>query len=239
VKRALITAALAIGALVAVAGALMAGGWWAPWAEHYVQGIDVSQHQGAIDWRTVARTDIRFAYIKATEGGGHRDSRFDANWRGAARAGLKRGAYHYFTLCRSGREQAANFIEAVPVDPDALPPAVDLEHMGPCRRGPPVADVAGEISRYADDIQIHYGARPIFYTTDRFDAAYLRGRFASERFWVRSLFTWPGFRRQSWVIWQRDNGARRPGVPAPVDVNSFRGDAAAFDAFAGLTEKST
>src|SRR5262245_15828853 len=83
--------ALVFGALVAAAG-----GWWTPWAARYIQGVDVSWHQGAIDWRTLAADDVAFAYIKATEGGDHVDERFAFNWREAGAAGLYRGAYHFF-----------------------------------------------------------------------------------------------------------------------------------------------
>jgi lysozyme len=58
-----------------------------------------------------------------------------------------------------------------------------------------------------------------------------------ERFWIRSLFRWPQFRRREWVLWQHHNKAHRPGVQGPVDVNSFRGDDAAFDAFAGVVAR--
>lgn len=237
-RKALLYGGGALAATIAIAGGLVALGYWTPWADRYVMGVDVSNHQGAIDWRALASTDVRFAYIKASEGGDHRDARFAVNWRDAEAAGLKRGAYHFFTLCRGGREQAANFIGAVPRDPAALPPAVDLEHMGPCRRGPRIADIPFEIALYADEIEAHYGARPIFYTTRQFHDAFLSGRFPDERFWIRSLFRWPSFRRQNWVFWQHHNKARRAGVSGPVDLNSFRGDKNAFTAFARSERKS-
>ncbi len=34
-----------------------------------VRGVDVSHHQGTIDWPVIAGQGIRFAYMKATEGG--------------------------------------------------------------------------------------------------------------------------------------------------------------------------
>src|SRR5262245_48058079 len=89
-------------------------------------GVDVSHHQGHIAWAKLPRQGVDFAYIKATEGGDHADSRFSINWRAAHAAGIRRGAYHFFTLCRSGREQAYHFIRHVPVDAAALAPAVDL-----------------------------------------------------------------------------------------------------------------
>ena len=54
-----------------------------------VQGIDVSHHQGVVDWERVASNRaIRFVYIKASEGGDFRDASVTENWDGARRAGL-------------------------------------------------------------------------------------------------------------------------------------------------------
>ena len=95
-----------------------------------VRGIDVSHHQKEIDWRKVARDDVAFAFIKATEGGDHRDTRFARNWREAQAAGVKVGAYHFFTFCRSGLDQARNFLGALGPETGTLPAALDLEFGG-------------------------------------------------------------------------------------------------------------
>jgi lysozyme len=63
------------------------GGWYG-WLPRYrpdlregeSYGVDVSSHQGTIDWDRVAADDIEFAYVKATEGGDLVDARFDRNW---------------------------------------------------------------------------------------------------------------------------------------------------------------
>ncbi|MBL8549520.1 MAG: hypothetical protein JNJ73_06015 [Hyphomonadaceae bacterium] len=224
---------VAICSIVAllIAVALAALGFLTPWTTGGVAGIDVSRHQGAIDWTAVARTDVRFVYIKASEGEDHTDELFQSNWDGAARAGLKRGAYHFFTLCRPGAAQAANFLRTVPRDPNALPPAIDLEHMGPCREGPQVEHVGAEVRSFLDLVQATTGVRPILYTTREFHDAHL-AEFRGERFWIRSLFMKPDFRRTEWVIWQHHNKARRHGVAGPVDLNTFRGDEKALDRFA-------
>jgi lysozyme len=221
-------------ALVAVALAAIAGGWWTPWASRYIQGVDVSHHQGAIDWPTLASDNVAFAYIKATEGADHVDTRFEYNWREAAAAGLYRGAYHFFTLCQPGARQATNFIATVPREAGALPPAVDLEHMGPCRQGPTMTDVVGEARAFMDRLESHYGVRPIVYTTREFHDSYLR-ELTGERFWIRSLGMRPRFRERDWIIWQHHNRGHRRGVNGPIDLNAFRGDAAALAAFASTT----
>jgi lysozyme len=197
-----------------------------------VIGVDVSNHQGDIDWPALARSNVVFAYIKATEGGDFRDKRFQLNWEGAKRAGLARGAYHFFTQCRSGLEQAKNFIGTVPREHGALPPVIDAEHMGPCRTGQQVSSVIREITTLLDALEAHYGRRPVIYTGSEFDAAYLQGQLMSERFWVRSLFWPPSFRTRQWVIWQFHDAGTRAGISGPVDLNVFRGSWSQFTAFA-------
>jgi lysozyme len=218
--------------LLIAAGALLGLGVWTPWSQRYVQGVDVSRHQGPIDWPTLASSGVRFSYIKATEGTDYVDPRFAANWADAARAGVYRGAYHFFTLCRPGSAQADHFIRTVPRTQGALPPAVDLEHMGPCRRGPTFTNVNDNVRDYLDIVERHYGVRPILYVTREFHDAHLKN-IQGERFWVRSLFVEPRFRQRDWVIWQHHPHARRPGVSKPIDLNSFRGDEAALAALAG------
>lgn len=233
-RRALIIGG-AGAALAASAGGLALQRGWSPWSAAYAEGVDVSHHQGPIDWRALAQTSVRFAYLKASEGAEHVDTRFAFNWREAKAAGLLRGAYHFFTLCRPGALQARHFLSQGVHETGALPPALDVEHKGPCRQGPTMADVVGEIRAFLDRVQAALGIRPLIYTTREFHDLHLKNAFSEERFWLRSLFAPPRFRQRQWVIWQHHNRARRQGVSGPVDLNSFRGDHAALMAFAGLT----
>ncbi len=63
-------------------------------------GIDVSSHQGDIDWQKVAATGIQFAFIRVggrgySEGAIYEDQKFLQNITGAKAAGLKVGVYFY------------------------------------------------------------------------------------------------------------------------------------------------
>ena len=100
----------AVLALAMAAGAAAAGPVFAPDPSDFpVHGVDVSHHQGRIDWAMVAREPgQRFAYLKATQGRAHVDPEFARNWRGARAAGLKVGAYHYFSFCSGAAAQARN-----------------------------------------------------------------------------------------------------------------------------------
>ena len=92
--------------LTALYGYGVLQGWFLlnnPSREQYpIRGVDVSHYQGDIDWEVLSRQDIRFAYIKATEGSSHTDERFRENWDHAADTELKVGAYHFFSFDRTG-----------------------------------------------------------------------------------------------------------------------------------------
>lgn len=199
-----------------------------------VKGVDVSHYQGAINWATLKDGGVGFAYIKASEGAQFRDPRFDENWRRSKEAGVPRAAYHFFTLCKTGAEQAANFIAATPVEANGLPHALDAEQTGKCRSGRRVGDPVAEIKAFLDLTEKHYGRRPLIYTTREFHETFLRGRLQTERFWLRSLHRPPGFRKDQWTLWQYHHRGLRSGVAGHVDLNAFNGTLAEFKSFAAL-----
>ena len=53
-----------------------------------VAGIDVSKHNGDIDFEMVLEDDYQFVFIKASEGKTYRDEAFNSNYRKAREAGL-------------------------------------------------------------------------------------------------------------------------------------------------------
>ena len=135
-------------------------------------GVDVSSHQGEVDWEQVAGDGIAFAYVKATEGGDFVDARFGENWDGASAAGLDRGAYHFFTLCRPGAEQAEHFLATVPVEDGSLPPALDLELAGNCGRRPDRDRVAREVEAFLELVETATGESVVLYVGDDFEDRY-------------------------------------------------------------------
>lgn len=191
-----------------------------------IQGSDVSHHQGDIDWpRLGAQPNVRFAIIKATEGGDFRDRKFAENWRRAGEAGIVRGAYHFFTFCRPGRDQAQNVLSTVPVDPTALPLAVDIEFHGNCDKVPTVDELSVELNAFMDGVRVTFPGKPIFYVTQDVYDRYLKGnenRFPAHHLWLRSIAREPS--REDcgkWSIWQfADNGAL-DGIQGPVDLNAL------------------
>jgi lysozyme len=226
--RRLVTAVVAIAGVALILFGLCFFGVWIPnepsRSKYPIRGVDVSHHQGDINWSAVRDSQISFAYIKATEGVDFRDAKFSENWQRSHAAGLTHGAYHFFLLGKPGAPQAANFIATVPVEPDALPPAIDLEFSGYNRNQQlSQADFQRELSTFWDAIVAQYAKTPVVYTTSDFQKQYL-ARMPVARLWLREVFLTP---RQPWLFWQFSPRGQLRGVPTFVDLNVFYG---------GLTE---
>ena len=212
-------ALLTIVVTATVFGPGLAGRWHPSDASYPSQGIDVSHHQGTIDWLLLPPQGVDFAYIKATEGGDYVDNRFAANWHDAKAAGIRRGAYHFFTLCRSGRDQAANFIRTVPVDPAAAPPVVDLEYLGNCGVRPSVAQFHRELADFLKLLEARYKKPVGLYLTREFDETYKISATFNRPLWLRRMIFEPDFGHRPWAIWQASNFRRLDGINGRVDWN--------------------
>ena len=97
-------------------------------------GIDVSNHQGDIDWETVKNSGVEFAFIRI--GYGHNreakimeDEKFRKNLEGARNVGLKVGLYFYSyaTEIWEAEEQANWIVKALNGEKIDLPIVFDYE----------------------------------------------------------------------------------------------------------------
>lgn len=196
------------------------------YARHYpIHGVDVSSYQGKIDWKELAAQDVRFAYIKATEGSSHRDRCFSDNWQAVSETDIKAGAYHFFSFESPGRTQAENFISAVPDAANALPPAVDLEYYGSYAGNPlPAEKIAPELRDLLDALERHYGKRPIIYVTEPTYLQYVYTYFDDYDIWFRSVVTDPP--DGNWRFWQYTSREQLKGYDGRekfIDMNVFLG----------------
>lgn len=85
-----------------------------------IKGIDVSHHNGTIDFSALIQNhpEIRFCIAKATQGTSFVDDKFKRNINQAFNHSLLRGAYHYVVGNRDPYAQADHFCNVVEQDAD-------------------------------------------------------------------------------------------------------------------------
>lgn len=76
-----------------------------------IKGIDVSHWNGTVDWKKVRESGIDFAIIKATEGTGFLDPRWEYNWREAINHEIIAMPYHFFRDQYKGNPQLTWFLQ--------------------------------------------------------------------------------------------------------------------------------
>jgi lysozyme len=212
-----------------------------------VEGIDVFDGQGVIDWPAVADAGVAFAYIKATQGTYNAQSTFAENWAGAARAGVRRGAYHFFDPTEDGVAQARWFLSTVGTSPGNLPPMLDAECpdgdadcLGTGASGQaPGATVAAGLTAWLEAVRGAVSQDPVVYTF----ASYFRslgidaGALAAHPLFLADPTDagcvgvpapWPRV-----ALWQYSWTGEIPGVRVPVDRDRFLGSLADLAAFGG------
>ena len=193
-----------------------------------VHGIDVSKHQGYIDWKRVSRMEknnirISFAFIKATEGITRQDDLFSKNWEQSAKNGLMRGAYHFYYPSRDAGKQADNFIKMVKLSSGDLPPVVDIEYSN----GRSKKKICEGLKVILDKLEKEYGKKPVIYTNINFYSTYLDGSFDSYPLWIAGYFDHDRFYNEfktPWHFWQHSEKGKVDGIKGNVDFNVFNGD---------------
>ncbi|MEU2184016.1 lysozyme [Streptomyces thermolilacinus] len=95
------------------------------------EGVDVSSHQGNVNWPALWTSGVKWAYVKATEGTYYKNPYFAQQYNGSYNIGMIRGAYHFATPdTTSGAAQADYFVNnggGWSRDGKTLPGALDIE----------------------------------------------------------------------------------------------------------------
>ncbi len=189
-----------------------------------VHGIDVSHHQGTINWKAVKATEkqeypISFVFMKATEGGDYKDRRFAENFRQAREVGLIRGAYHFYNPNSDPIRQADFYISQVKLEKGDLAPVLDIE-----RKPRDKAKLQADLVKFLNRLEQHYGVKPIIYTSYKYRARYLDApEFAKYPLWIAHYYVDSLSYEGPWQFWQHTDYGTVPGIDESVDLNVFNG----------------
>ena len=193
-----------------------------------VNGIDISSHQGKIDWKLISDSKVYFAFIKATEGADFTDKMFETNWKAAKKENVIVGAYLFFKFNKDGRIQARNYIKNVKLTDNDLPPVVDFEASYGNRLNKHTSSyVQNQLLKCLRELEKHYKCKPIIYTNVESYNKYIKGNFDDYPLWLCKLCNEPATVKD-WKFWQYTHKGSVPGIKGNVDMNVYNGSYAEF-----------
>lgn len=203
--------------------------------DYPVAGVDVSRYQGEIDWKTLSSQDIRFAYIKATEGSSFVDPQFEKNWKDAGNTDLRIGAYHFFSFESSGEKQAELYCNTVERVSNMLPPAIDVEYYGAfnAKSNIDFNAIKQELRVLIDKLTDEYGMKPVIYCDEKTYDSIVKDDFSDCDLWYRSVYSKIPDDIE-WTFWQYSNRHALKGYNGKeryIDMNVFCGTASEFETY--------
>lgn len=203
----------------------------------YTLGVDVSHHQGTINWQMVVDSGHVFAFHKATEGATFTDHRYAGNRIDAGAVEIPFGAYHFArpdggTIAAAQADavsEAQHFLDVAQPAPGDLIPVLDMEVTG----GLPPHRLIAWTQAWLDAIVSTLDVQPLIYTSPNDWKTNLNDTttFASQGFplWIAHYRAvaptvpaadWNG---RGWSFWQWTSCATVPGITGCADEDRFPG----------------
>ena len=186
-----------------------------------LKGIDVSEHQGVIDWTKVAKDGVQFAVIRAGYGRelSQKDKQFERNYAGAKAAGIQVGAYwySYANSAERGEQEARTCLKVLEGKCFELPIFFDQEYE---------KSILALSNKTRTDIVLKFletvkgaGRKVGLYSSTNFITTKLQAdRLTSYPLWLAEYGSKLHYTGKVWA-WQYTSKGRVAGIRGNVDCN--------------------
>lgn len=192
-------------------------------------GIDVSVFQGDIDWDAVKNDGIDFVMLRVgyrgygQKGIMGKDDKFDSNYEGAKKAGLKVGAYFFSQATNESeaREEAAFVLDAVRDCPLDYPIAYDWEFVDNDEartNGMTSEDITVCAKAFCEAIKSAGKVPVIYFNCETGYFNYDLPQVKDYDFWLAEYYDTPSF-YYNYKMWQYSKTGSVDGISGDVDMN--------------------
>jgi GH25 family lysozyme M1 (1,4-beta-N-acetylmuramidase) len=216
----------------------------------FARGVDISDTQGAVDWKIASAAGVTFAYVIATRGLAEQKPHFAPTWLEMKRGGVLRGACHYFQPLKDAESQALHFANAVgKLDDLDLPPALRLKavqtHTGLNEWDSLRYDGRlAAVMRCLTAMEKAFGRKPVIFSNEWFVRSQLRdtAQLGTFDLWISSYgkmvepaapAPW-----KFWKFWRYSDSGEIEGIEGRVSLDYFHGTHSDLQRYAAGTEAS-
>lgn len=184
-----------------------------------MKGIDVSSHNGNINFQEVKNSGIEVVIIKATEGVDYVDSMVNQHYAGAKSVGLNIGFYHFMSEKTDPRRQAEDFYNCIKDKSYNVLPCLDIE-VNNYRRS--AAEITNRCLEFINRFKELSGQDIMIYTGGYFGRDNLDSRIKCYPGWIAHYGVSQPMETGFPVVGhQYTETGRVNGVNGNVDMNNF------------------
>ena len=185
-------------------------------------GIDVSQHNGTIDWSKVARK-VKFAIIRLGWIGNKNnhtiDTKFETNYKNAKAAGVKIGVYIYNycnneTTAKDGADWAINKLKGKKID---LPVYIDMEDSSIVSLGK--TKLTNIVKAFNEKIEAAGYWAGVYANKNWFDNYLVDGLEKTYTSWIAHYTSGTNKYKGFYDMWQNSSTGKIDGISGNVDTN--------------------
>ena len=194
-----------------------------------ILGIDVSEHNGALDWAKIKASGVQFAIIRTGYGASHVDNYFEKNIQGALAQNIPVGVYHFsYALSAAGAKNEAAFVLKL-LEPYkdmlTLPVFYDFEYDTvdyAKKQGVTLGKEAfnAHTAAFCETIQSAGYTPGVYYNLDYFRRFVDKSRVGDYVLWFAQYASAPGV--SDYAIWQYSSSHTIPGVSGRIDANILK-----------------
>lgn len=184
-----------------------------------LKGIDISMHNGAVDFNKVKQGGIDVVIIKSTEGVDYIDPWFEKHYKGANNAGLNIGFYHFMSEKTAPKQQARDFWNAIKDKKFTVLPCLDIETN---KQGRSKTQISDRCVEFLEEFKKLSGYNCMVYTGGFFGRDLLDDRVKKYPGWIAHYGVKEPMDTGFKVVGhQYTEDGRTPGVNTRVDMNNF------------------
>ena len=190
-----------------------------------VLGIDVSKHNGNIDWQKVKNSGVSFVIIRcgyrgSATGAMIEDPKFRSNIQGATAAGLKVGVY-YFSQAVNGAEAVAEASAALSLISGykiSYPVFIDVEAAGGRADGISSAERTEVVKAFCETILDSGYTAGVYANKNWLGSKMNTGSFGGYNIWLAQYAAAPTYNGR-YELWQYSSTGKIDGISGNVDLN--------------------
>lgn len=183
-------------------------------------GIDLSHYQGEPDWDKIKKDQLKFVFIKATQGSTIKDSKWQYNRDKARAYKIIHGYYHFFSPDSEPEAQARHFIDTVETVRGCLPPVLDVETIG----NQSSDELSEKVDKWMMIVAEELDSEPIIYSSHDFFKTHLENHIKPSKLWLADYTKGYDFEKGHELIFaQYSQSGRAQGISGAVDLDWFEG----------------